>query len=1691
MGNAYVKLTAIFCICLMINISFYSASALTITHDTETIQVSGSDAIISWETDEQTTGAVTYGREIPPERTETTSLSRIHTAYLSNLEYDTVYYYKISATNTTNATVEDDNNGGYYSFTSGYDITDTTPPEINTTLPSVASTDVISFAGTTEPEATVRLYVNPSPEQIGGLNYHSYVTADSDGDFVFSGVRLTQEINEIVIWARDKSHNENHQSFAVRVDTLPPAVEISGLENYTESNELAVNGTVSELVDVVYTVGNVSETIENVEGDFSFVISLEEDVTNYILIQFTDEAGNVVEFENYVYPDIMPPEILQTNLQALSPTYIQEVTIRGKVNKPGVEVVVFVNNQTATDGSWSTSLIDSLKHLGKRVTGDTQYSAVSDENGSFAIDILLTQDLPSEFLNYTHASSDYEYLEYYEAAGGTFSDISNVPSNWRDVSRRRLEQEQEFENDIRIVAMDRLGRTDEVTGTIAFSKCGFGSDWNIYIDPSKITPTVITPEHLRLGIAQISFPMKLEWQGGGSEEKVLIKQAPIIRAYRISPERASEYLFNSNEILGDIQPSWGAGYRDGYIVLNLNAYDYEQANLSDIDITNLSVKLPMQIELEYEYDLFGQTAPGIQRYCFDVDVMLDVEVPDDVIPEFLLESSIDVMNATIEGINKILGPLTQVMLWTFVTCMASWLVTFIVTVKQKFSCLFPKPIGVSEQNRLKFMSCADAYKEANGGSGSPPENCEPCKSAVEARMKVETTMHWVCDRIFCPSAPTFNNYVESEEFRPEGSTCEGLKAGEVNRLEIPDMPLVSFGGTAESIEEACLLEYKSQWDSTCVFMNELTESRCLAGVEEACGGQWKSIFRTVTSAFDDVCKVNQEIGNQAFKVKPEGETDPEKWETYLVVKSDKGTCEGYEGYLVYKNPREVAPQQVVEEEPGTYTGVGTGSTYFETTETSKVKCEDYATLPDTIKSKINPLTQKGDYIVDPTSSIIRSVQCVCLPGIVGYLQLWRDILSAVRQCFQSILITGNGRTGVCRAVLTTYVCDLIYDAIRCIANKYASAGVGKEEPGGVGKFLKSASSAGADVSSSIRGRYGRGNTFKTLFNERKLVHAACLWAFTGDWDVDVAGLLTGAGAPPLKTEVFLYPRTRRFMGANPVNKGKATFVYHIGVGMIAGSELKYNLELVCSNDYSCDLQEGFPGGRCDCLDKGKEETYEITRYAGVGRLSPGDMIGPDEGDLYIRVPDADYRYDKVRLTYSYIDNEGRQQTEILEEPIQLVGGKPPADCAFDLAAGYFHCAFTIGEKGYAVFTEKPEPMDEYYYIGDELDIKFELEKFSPGYDSEKPNENVDKQIPKWLCWELRDHNGNIIRDGNNQECVKLDEDGVYTQSDEKITGIEVKKEFFTVGPTSITKSYAYFDPGFASTGKVGVDFRGYDGPDVLGIEYKSAPENDCSADKNCNFVCKRGTYNSNTREFTQTEESVSKYCCNPINEGENELICNGAKITFERKADKGLPFNEGVHFVIYKIETPTTVTEDECEDHKKEGNAAIWKARIYLVDPKKEDEEEPWSSSNVVKDPAAVVVYDEKLQDYTVDLRVVCAESKTSEEKKKEQQPCETNEWIEPGERCTCGSTVCGPETGSQDLKSGAYCLETNGEKQCVDYVECEKGKVESNEDSKNLCDCDIDRKNEMECKAGDYCDVITGSQTLKCYEGSFQSQGQ
>lgn len=1662
---------------------------------------------------------------------------------------------------------------------------------LNLDVPSPTNKRALTLRGTTNPHARVLAYLNPSLPITDATAYNTLTLADNQGSFVLN-LALNDGTQHLMVVAEGREEVTGEDGVArvqkitkeydVTVDTVIPEVTLDQKLAISEG-VLTLKGTASENVVATTTIASAVHEDTVQKGAFEIRVPVPPEVAQRlgekidVRFLFTDEAGNTkFETKNLLILG-GAPRLFSHNLYELSPTYAQKVTVRGNAT-PGAAVFVTVNGEVTPNSAWSSSLLDLVKSLPVRAAPNKEYATVAKADGSFEIDVLVTQQLEKNFTQYLPQQPMREDVR-------TFG--------------REYDIGQTFENKLQIFVMDQLGRSasSEQVGVV-FAKCSSAGFWEV--QTSKVTPSTIIPEHLRRGLGQLGFNVNLKWRG--PSERATILSPPRFRVLRQSVDARKQYAFDPNLLVRNpIQAAWSDDYTVGGVVVNFNQLPYIQKNLSDIRAKkDLLLKIPVQMEILFEYDqssiagvprtssgratgtgsLPGTSyvsgrgyespyptttgpIPGVvtedpgritksQLHCIDVVTTLDLELDERWLPEWLLKDSIEFFDNAIETLNEILQYLRYILIGTFVTCLGSFVAYYYKLVVEKVNCLG------------KYSTDPDSQEK------------QQCLKAIEDRQTYERYMKWVCDRVYCPAAPTLGlhlteaKYAQDKAFKTSSDTKEkynlgssdvDIKASACGKPDVTENAvyeaadeLLSSSSSlltpfkeipvvgAESDAKKCGREYLNQWNSVCWSTNELQQSKCLYETVNlkpgdpaptSCGGP---VTRAVEAA-STLCQeeVRPLEGSLRFggtlpvhKVRVQIEEEREvngrrektfdtkeipirdRWFKYL------GNGQ-WEVGTFYDDVREV---KVTDARTGRseYRYQSQGDKQFVSeyprTILSREEAEKYGLVP-----RVN-----RDYVVDPTSGIMNSLRCMCLPAINTYVALLQRVFTQFRQCFQSILLTGEGSSGMCRRAFSETLCDFIIEAVRCFAQRYGAGygGARAGRPEGIGNFFAAIASAGDHMHTTISDRYGRTNLYQML-NERSLVHSACFYAFTGDFDIDIEGALTGIGSVPVASEGFLYPKqTRRYITSNPVS-GNARFIYNIAGGLVAGSELTYGVELVCTaSPTNCKQIYGFAGNRCDCAESG-EKRYPLTNLMGSGVLAAGEYVDMDEY-LPVELP---YRFDRVRMYWQWRDNTGVLQTNEKTMEIRGVGDPPPATCEFKLSG--YRCDIVAGQYGRAAFLKRPTPVKSVFLVNEPIEVQVEVEKYSPTNlagttrpdllqsQTLSPALQQRQAVPFFLAYQLRDQNGNIVpleryagslttlpgaSAARSMSVRALVEDGVARFT---IPSITLTKDMITRGvfggSAGYARSIAYTNPDFGEAVPNKIPLRGLPAMDaayptrenlafgVLVFKTKDGAgrEKFCYGVQRASLSPDHSTLLEGSRNY-QFETVPGAIPCTDgeVSPGSSSL----APLTTQKLKNNVYLFDTALGTISYHgvqlrpeygglqpgqlyadgyifLAQQQTVARS-CSDITS-ANPVHWKLNLELR-PCKTREEKDIPSIDTCIPGDAVVRFGGRMQEFVgadaIDIPVACDSVMATGE----LPTCRPNELTRMECQCTGtgGSSRCGIAEGLN------YCTDSG---QCTGYEACSttdrNGDVPVDPSNRqNLCDCNgkLGGNTDMECGLRNYC---------------------
>lgn len=666
---------------------------------------------------------------------------------------------------------------------------------------------------------------------------------------------------------------------------------------------------------------------------------------------------------------------------------------------------------------------------------------------------------------------------------------------------------------------------------------------------------------------------------------------------------------------------------------------------------------------------------------------------------------------------------------------------------------------------------------------------------------------------------------------------------------------------------------------------------------------------------------------------------------------------------------------------------------------------------DDVKSHIGAV--EDEYIIRPDASIITSVRCICLSAVVAYLKQWRQIAQAIKNCVDVIRLTGDGDEGMCRSLLSTYVCDLLWEVITCFANKWnAPSGkrIGAEL--GVGELLGVLTGAGSDVANSVEGRYGETAMFNAMFNEKEIVHGLCLLAFGLEWNLDAQAMVQqSVESVPVDTVVLgPTPAQSRFIAWNPATspRGLTTWEYHFGLMISAGADINTRVKLKCSTGFDCRETDGFVGGECDCNQLGEEKIVPVNPVctpAWKNRVNKNELMSYDCSHV---VQQGKYRFDTIIFEYEWQDPGTKEMIKKTSEaPLNRVGATPPAFCRFDAFSLAFRCKF--GEEPGGIKFEKIEPLYEYssnnvdvFAMDEALDFELSIRQMMPETQAE-----MDSGI-KFLGYKILNSAGAVVAERDplvgSSFTTELKTDGQY-KKEVSVTDVW-RDKFAKAGITGERYDITVWSDNIPLMNKIKVDERRYiDNIEITAQKDGSSvtPKERFVADIQGNTV---GLYYVRTLEAGQAAVTTSS---NKISESQLQV---GKRYSYEYTASDGTRYdiaftiksNENfgssrVQFMLkYLAGTEST---DPCESKKP----VQWKVTFTSYDA---------DEYGRVTDQISVDPESGRFQQITVPFNIVCA---SKSELKKEEKKAEEEEAIQS---VKIGDTVL-QEDAASSVALGMY----------------------------------------------------------------------
>lgn len=495
-------------------------------------------------------------------------------------------------------------------------------------------------------------------------------------------------------------------------------------------------------------------------GAFEKSVALEEGY-NTITISAVDKAGNRWENSYEVLVDTITPEITLDESRYDRALVVHQ-KISGWANKPGVTIYIEITPKEDT-GDGSKEVITAISK--------TECSVDASGKKACPWDAAIT-------LKRTVSRSKTS------TSGGSTSASQDV--------------ERESPNQIVVYGIDTLGRKSNVKQwTWIYAMCSYGGEggWHVTIKdvfPQTIIPVLFLPDKPP---PYVMMTLNFKYSGQALPGKTKITNVGVtIR----KTGKAEKEKFSNMDIVQKGKSQCNTDSTVCYVTLN---FQQTISNMSQIDQMD-KIEAPIIITYDYSEELKGKQETGRAATCADFQIFVDKRVkPGSVNKKFLLGIE-KVFEGVVKGIDVILKPIETIRNLAFVGCVGTWIYMTFEEKLTKGACklssatsltdtlfgdkqgeigveeLASRAIGLADLEAtsatgatgpLDYQTyCAQAYTKLNtqGKKAAPSDAltaCGTCATALAKLRKSEQSMQMICDRTFCPEAPTFGTHIKTYE----------------------------------------------------------------------------------------------------------------------------------------------------------------------------------------------------------------------------------------------------------------------------------------------------------------------------------------------------------------------------------------------------------------------------------------------------------------------------------------------------------------------------------------------------------------------------------------------------------------------------------------------------------------------------------------------------------------------------------------------------------------------------------------------------------------------------------------------------------------------------------------------------------------------------------------------------------------
>ncbi len=1093
-------------------------------------------------------------------------------------------------------------------------------------------------------------------------------------------------------------------------------------------------------------------------GVFELILPIEEGI-NYISVKAIDLAGNEDIKSFIVNKDTTPPVITDISPEEATGSgyFIYEGTFGTRVDISG-----------RTEPNATVDL---------KVEGKIHATVNSDMDGWFYFDDVNIESM------FKGASDDYY--------------IPKDPNYETDEPTG--EREDEFDVEIELVATDISGlKSESEKLRFTIGTCWSGEMKFSIIPLTKFQmPSMLSPDRIEEGNEQIDFYLQLNYTGDSKDwyvDNIEIKK----RCAATRFEKDAKYNL-SCKLLTEGSPTirHSSDKTKWIISYKLNKMDdvSKFTGLSTEDFIKAfrgEIRFPFDVTVRFSENK-DEDLKNMKK-CMEVSYLLDNSRidPREVLPEWLLEGSIDFTNKSMKVFDQILPTVKDALKVVAIASFAGFIAKTgargfrIVTCKTE--PFFPDsqcPIsGTNGKKRTDYNDYNKDIKQLKIKNYQQDDltdkeleiACPACNSKWESETKLQTALRWAADRFLCHQTPARwtadKSSTEISTALKKTKQCIGTE--EVKRKGIAIIKKAAPDGVSKDI----LKRNSVYW-----FFD----------------GAYYILDRTPpVNGKSKLLKVDRAIKDepQAAKTLTVAFINEQTWMDWDDIPSYYKETKLKDNEVVKAPVNVVQKSQCLGEKGTKYKRIAADSVkkYSYREDRIKLTCyNEYKYFEERDQpacfGQNNPFYKEDMPMLKP-QQFTSTFQCLCVSGIYNRLKQLKNIMTGMNNCLNQIKTTGEANGGVCKEVFTRYICDSLWQLITYATKGCAPAEFEKDVSidGGLDNVKLTISSMFDSLGESaaeLNEEYG--NSVLTDYlggGTQGIMRKVCLGSLTGDWGIDFEGIIDSSYPNSFNTYANAWPASREFLGSIPYND-KARYEYRVAWQISPGCNIdSYNVQLACINQdtalenggnkiLTCERAllhglhgEDHPHRGCDCWELEEEKT----EFFAVGnRLTQGQF----EDQSHSKIIESSYRYDYVKVKVNIFDKKVKD--ECLPEghkdgvwyfPIEDKTKQDLVACSFDPMSKTFRCENTEllwdqGGKAYFIGEPTmPEGADKRkYHPGEKLMFKTQIF-------------NSDQDKPQCLYIELQNSNGHKLP--SFQPVLKeIDKNGTHTYDGTILKQIEV------------------------------------------------------------------------------------------------------------------------------------------------------------------------------------------------------------------------------------------------------------------------------------------------------------------------------